>query len=362
MISVQEALLLIEASSIKPWRSHKIRILGSQLSSRDLAVVLEALERHEGIRSLEVGLCSLDEDALLDFSRNLKRVNLTLLQLVQLDLGDRAAHALAAAVQECSLKKLDLTFNEIGDPGAYSLANALSDCGLEVLLLGRNKVTDKGAKAFAKALTKGNSSLKVLDLRRNAITDEGAIALIEALPYTRIQTLQLDANNLTGRIIPHLCASLPKSCLEALFLGSNLLTDDAVKDLARAINCSLLKKLCLNANIIGDEGCIAIAESLRGSSQLDYLDLRQNAKLGIPGASSLMRSIHGHRSIQHILLSETGVCNGFISELNRRIETLHCERAQIMTLLLSHGIVRLGYKSPLRALPPELFRCLASMF
>ena len=123
---------------------------------------------------------------------------LTNLGLVNNNIGDEGAKALAAALRvNAVLKSLDVGGNEIGDEGAAAIAEALQ--GNEVLTnlnLTDNDIHNEGATVIAEAL-RGNGVLTTLVLLRNNIGDEGAKALASALRVNGVlKSIDLRLNNL----------------------------------------------------------------------------------------------------------------------------------------------------------------------
>lgn len=106
----------------------------------------------------------------------------TTLNLSATNIGDDAAHAIAAAlVRESSLTTLSLHGNNIGDDGAQAIAAALErNSVLTALYMGANKIENKGARALATSL-QSNSALAKLDMWANKVDGSVEQLVFQAL-------------------------------------------------------------------------------------------------------------------------------------------------------------------------------------
>lgn len=356
MLSIQEALNSIESPHAKPWKSKKIRLIGSKLSSEELTLISQALKKFDSVRSLEICLCEIQEDAILNFATDMDKYSLILLQLVHVGIGDRGALAIAQALEKSRVRKLDMSYNNIQAEGAKEIADALPRSSLEMLLVGRNRIGVEGAKAIARSLGE-DTQLKSLDVRMNGIQDEGALALVRTLTHSKLVCLQLDANNITHVTIDELCDLLPESQLEMLFAGSNSLGDASLIKLASKLNESKLKKLVVNQNSFTNVGVRRLAQAIGSNTRLEYLDLRQNVLVDDASLEILLENVKTHVSLRKVLVSETSCSERLKAELEQRVEALHTERAKLLTTLASAKVLdRLSTKSSLRLLPTELIR------
>ncbi|KAF5898632.1 E3 ubiquitin-protein ligase RNF8 isoform X1 [Clarias magur] len=100
-------------------------------------------------------------------------------------------------LDHASLLELDLSHSLIGDRGARAIGKLLNRSRLKTLNIYDNQISGPGAQALAHALST-NNSLVSLNLRLNQIGDEGGQAIAQALLNNRtLVNLQLGANEMT---------------------------------------------------------------------------------------------------------------------------------------------------------------------
>lgn len=386
MNAIKEAIKQIEVG----WKSQKIRLVGTKLSQDEFNLLVDTLKVHYTVKSLEICMCELSEESIINFAKDMQSFALVGLQLVHVGISQKGARAIATAIQECPLKKLDLTSNEIGVEGAVALANALRDCGLESLLIGRNQIATLGAKYLASVLKEGGTILKTLDISRNRIGDLGLIAIAEALPHTSLDSLQLENNEITVEGVKKLCAALKlmtkarqaefqrklhlqrstsSICssesdsaihLGSLYLGYNHLKDDSAREISDVIRSSSVEKVMLNNNEISDEGAVDLASAIKESNTIMVVDLQHNRQIGAKGINALCEAVKTHRTIRKITLRELSFTSPERDRLEKMLANLHCERARVMTILCAAcKMPRLGSKAAITRLGIDLMRSLA---
>lgn len=122
--------------------------------------------------------------------------------------------------------------------------------------------------------------LSDLFLGKNNLGDDGVKELINFLiPHlTRLETLDLEGNNLTAKSMQELIKILPRMPrLRALYLGDNNLGDDGINELAKVMpTLKLLKILSVNSNKIGSYGAKYLTISLSYLMEIQIVDLRNN--------------------------------------------------------------------------------------
>jgi Ran GTPase-activating protein (RanGAP) involved in mRNA processing and transport len=358
MNSIREAVKQIEVG----WKSQKIRLVGTSLSQEEFTLLKETLATHPSVKSLEICLCELSEEEIVEFAKSMQDFSLIGLQLVHVGLGENGAQALATAVQECALKKLDLAFNRIGPAGARALAGALKDCGLESLLLGKNEIGGEGATWIAETLAMGGTSLKTLDLSKNRIGDAGVLALAKALPVSALDTLLMDADEITHKGVVALCEALKQSPhVFNLSLGGNKLKDESVIELAKTLKYTKLERLSLNANDFGHEALVVLAEAIKDSQTLEVLDIKQNRHIRNASVDILLRNVRTHRTLKTVVLDGTSTTQAKREEMQKHLVNLHGERAKLMTVLCSVRLPRIGIQSSFKILSSDLVRSIANM-
>lgn len=103
------------------------------------------------------------------------------LVLVESDLGDVGAMAIASALSEATLKTLSLNECNIGDAGGVAIAEALRvNTTLTFLNLVGNRMGPLAAKAFGELL-QANTPLRELVLSGNPLGDVGLVNVVDGL-------------------------------------------------------------------------------------------------------------------------------------------------------------------------------------
>lgn len=340
----------------------KVVLKGRELSDKDFVRLGHALQNYPGLKGLEICLCDgISEEMIFELAKCFIKSSLNVLQLVHIGLGNKSANIIAAGIKGSPIRKLDLTFNRIGFEGAQMLAIAVKGSALHSLLLGRNEVGSKGAICLAQIL-QDSPNLKLLDLRMNGIDDDGILGLVDALPYSALESLQLDSNHISEGAASALLQSLsrPDVKLKSLSLAKNRLNDLAFVEIGCFAN---LQHIVLTSNELGDGAVAALAtNTIPQSLHLEFLDLRNNPCISDSGVLEIIEAVKHHRSLRNILLNGTGVSQNVREELEAIIQALNSERARTMTILCSaRHCPRLGVHATITKLPAELLRLLASM-
>lgn len=110
----------------------------------------------------------------------------TNIYLSDCDLGDSGAALLVEALnRHPGVRNLNLARNRIGDEGAILISQALdAQPGLQMLCLTSNRISDQGAKSLAEKVER-HPSLRLLAVDGNFIGNEGASELVLALACNR---------------------------------------------------------------------------------------------------------------------------------------------------------------------------------
>ena len=356
MNSIKTALDLIKEG----WKSQRIRLVNTKMTSNDFELLKETLINNSAVKCVELCLCKLNENDIIEFAHEMSKFSLVGLQLAHVGLTEKGAFALSAGIQECSLKKLDISFNRLSAKGTGAFADALRDCGLESLLLGNNNMGLDGAIYLANVLLNVSTTLTTLDISRNQIGSKGLIAISEALVKTSIDTLMCDGNQIRFDGIKSLCKSLSVCPLmSVLSLEANRLRDDSIIELSSVLRYTKMEKLCLHENEITDAGIEVLSVAIRNLPTMRILDLRRNPHLTDKSVDTLKRDLKTHRKMFKIHLDD---CDGISlqkrTELENMVLALQSERARTMTILCA---VKMFPRYGNIIIPIELFRNLANM-
>ncbi|XP_058192906.1 uncharacterized protein LOC131310110 [Rhododendron vialii] len=243
-------------------------------------------------------------------------VGIQKLQLNSADLGDEGAKAIAEMLKKnSSLHVLELNNNMIDYSGFTSLAGALlENDSIQSLYLNGNYCGALGAAALARGL-EGNKSLREISLQGNSIGDEGVRALMssvslrEGLPsfinfnYGRLQHLDIGNNAITSKGAFHVAEYVRESkSLVFLNLSMNDIGDEGAEKIAEALKQNQsLANLDLGGNNIHAKGASAIAQVLKENSIITKLEISYNP-IGPHGAKTLFEVLKSHGNIKTLSL------------------------------------------------------------
>lgn len=320
--------------------------------------------RNESAKKLEISLCSVHEDHLIQLFQECDEYLLDLqdLSLTGLGLTDKSAHVLSVAMQQCPLKRVDLSANLIGSMGLKYLASGLLDSGLEILNLARNQIGNRGVEYLAKILVemKLESSLSKVNLSSNQIEEDGWIALACCLYHTRIKHLELDENTLTPCALEELSKEICiQRRMEHLSLKGTGLTDASIPALIQMIQSCPLERLNLDANQFTDKGMADLVQAIETSRTLEELSLKGNMNLSNISGKLLYEATMTHYSLRSILLDDTRIEIKTRQSIQNRLKVIHTERSKVMIVLCGvYKIPRLFTKSSLTCIPMDLMRYL----
>ncbi len=183
---------------------------------------------------------------------------------------------------------LHKTHAMIGAAGAVSVANYLAHSNLHTLNLNNQGIGDNATEFIARALP--YSKLQMLDLGGNKIVNVSALA--QALPRSALQSLYLSYNQIVD--ISALAQALPQSNLQTLYLGFNQIAD--INPLMQALPRSNLQILNLGDNQIVS---INVLEQALLQSKLQNLNLGGNQIVNVSGLAqtlpqSALQSLYLH--------------------------------------------------------------------
>ncbi|KAI8984707.1 hypothetical protein BDF20DRAFT_861298 [Mycotypha africana] len=194
---------------------------------------------------------------------------------------------LASSIRTSSIRKLSLRNNRITHHGALSIGVMLRDYdslsgnkqqqGLNTLWLDHNEIgLGNGIQYLAQALRR-NQNLYHLSMRDCKIDGKGCTLLGEALKYNQhLKKLDLGYN-------PQLC------------------TEEGIAMLGQALRINkVLTELNFADTGLGTGATITLAECLSGNTSLEYLDLSNNASIGLAGCMAIAAAVQVNHVISHI--------------------------------------------------------------
>ncbi|XP_002164479.1 leucine-rich repeat-containing protein 73 isoform X1 [Hydra vulgaris] len=179
LISTKERALCL-ADGLKGNTSiNTLTLHGNPLGDEGLTILVNAIENHHQLQTLDVGDCQLGDQAVSSLCSLLKyksnEINLLELTLT----GNRRVTqigwaSLAMAIAHGSrLQKLYLDYNDIGDFGAGLFAVALSSSPyLKYIDFEGCEISDAGAEMLCDSLECHNNTLLELNLQGNKIKEE----------------------------------------------------------------------------------------------------------------------------------------------------------------------------------------------
>jgi len=178
-----------------------------------------------------------------------------------------------------NLADIDIQLCGFDDEGAHQLSQVLGGCNsksLKRICLSDNEIEEGQLLDIIQALNT-HPQLEVLDLSRMGIERNSCLALSTLLANTtkKLQTLNLEMNNID---------------------------DEGIEALVHAISGSQLQELNLDRNNLGDDGALMFASALRGNCKLKVLTLHDN-RITAEGWAHFSRLLCDPSSINNTYLS-----------------------------------------------------------
>eukprot|EP01063_Lacrimia_lanifica_P002863 TRINITY_DN1154_c1_g1_i1.p1 TRINITY_DN1154_c1_g1~~TRINITY_DN1154_c1_g1_i1.p1 ORF type:complete len:745 (+),score=320.23 TRINITY_DN1154_c1_g1_i1:73-2235(+) len=298
-----------------------IQLEGNRISKPGAAALAAALAQSTKLRSLNVAGNRLREAGALALSHGIVDTqSLTHLNVSNNDINPVGCTALIEALDmNNTISAVSLGRNRIG-PAVVSLAkvcntnSCLKDVNIESscispdvaqefaaqltspsllsINLGENKLGNDGVRAICKAL-KGKC-LRYIDLSHVGLTHEGVEHVCELINIApKLQTLQLDGNNIGPEGIKPLAAALSQSTtIDSFNLGETCIGDAGVAVLTKAVaNNHMLRVLDLSDVGMGNEGCIVLCDMLAKMRRVAELDLSNNNVVATAAALRALCSV-----------------------------------------------------------------------
>ena len=248
---------------------------------------------------------------LLMNCKNLRYLNISNNSILSSECG-----ALAKALKHCTgIQELHLRKSEVGSRGVVDLADVISSNSLYHLDLSYNQIGTAGLISLSGLLK--NTNIKILELSHNGIDSRGAAALVDILNSGTIRTLEFRGNDV-GFYARSFGVGLRKCIhLVELDLSYNKINSQGISHLAEGLkHCTVLEVLNLTTNNITSDGATTIVAIMDSCNNLKDLDLSCNRKLGIAGATVLVRGWNRKSLLCLNLLYCLGDCEDHVYEGN----------------------------------------------
>ncbi len=269
-----------------------------------------------GLTRLSLRSCDLKEEGILALMPALAQSpQLRSLNLYRNKIGIQGITQLAAVLPSSNITELNLYrsyLNDLGREGLqaiYSFLRALPNSKLSILDMGLNGLGDEGAAILAEILSDPAnaefvSQFKVCRLYNSDLGPNGAVVLARALAATRLEEIELGANNIQARGAIAFATLLESIPLLKLNIGWNEIGDEGAQAVFKALSKSALTHLDVCGNNLGPRGAAALQGALP-HSRLVELNFGAN-EIGDQGAESLSNALP-HCGLSCVDLQENGI-------------------------------------------------------
>ena len=240
-------------------------------------------------------------------------------------VGLTGAQAIANYIEESGEKKCPpmetwyLAGNKMDENCVALMTNSLSkDRDAKSLWLKRNAIgSAKGAQSIGKLL-QSNTNLTILDLDNTGLLDDGLKILVENFKVnTKLKHLYLNSNGFShaaASLIVILLIQLPN--LKSIWMEMNEFGDKGATTLAQFFKENkTLKRIALGSNRFTHEGIAILCDALQNHPQLKCLSFgsyKSTADLkvipnciGNPGACSIAELLRNTKTLQYLDLRQT---------------------------------------------------------
>lgn len=344
--------------------AQKLQVFNSRIGKKEMGFMKEVLTTHMCVRALLLmGVSFSNPKHSTELLLQLRNTELVSLQMKNTPMPASDVLCLAAVIQETKLRTLELINVQVADQGAVALASALHHCySLRTLNLWGNQLSGLSALAIASKL--GDSSIFSLDIGNNPIGVEAMCAFAEHLPKCALRRLCLSDVGMGNEGFRALCGVLPQCAdLEWLDVARNGLEQECVDELALVINQSpKLRHLDLSANLLSS--LAPLSTVLGCNAVLECLDVHGNR--GIQDDSLIefaSKALASHATLAKMDVTGTRTSPAIRSQFQEKLVRLHDPRSKVMCTLASVFTVRrLGRASMFaNQVPPELLRMLCDV-
>lgn len=241
-----------------------------------------------------------------------------------------------------SLNITDLSFRYLGIKGTRALAEALPHSRVTTLDMCNNNLGDEGVTILTAALA--GLQVTELNLSSNKVMAEGIKSLAAILPGSNIINLDLAYNDISSDGIRDLGLLLPHTKITYLNLLRNNIGPEGVGFIASGLPASQITRLSLHSNNLGDEGIKMLSVGLVGS-QVEYLDLRSN-NIGDEGMRAFASALPNSKIVTLYLN------NNRIGDEGAGFIAASLSRSQVTKLWLPYNAIGVkGIKSLANVLP-----------
>jgi Ran GTPase-activating protein (RanGAP) involved in mRNA processing and transport len=276
------------------------------------------VRRCSRLTHLDLSYCHLGVEGAGNLARALGCLrSLRTVGLEHNNIRDEGATAIAEALVSCTtLRCVSLRQNRIGDAGIIAVCTLLQHTpGCTELDLGGNRSGPEGVAALASAVGRlgalsvlalmtcvasdrlfrelRHCALRSLDLTEVTVGATEMIVLCSQFPhFPQLTTLDVSFAEIGDPGVTSLFAGLSKSKVVTLVLADNNLSGSSATLFSRLGRCSSLTNLGLNSMYVGSAGCTSLATVLHHLPTLRVLDLSNN-HIGYAGLVPLAAAL-GH--------------------------------------------------------------------
>lgn len=360
-----------------PLKNKRIRFVGgSGLSRADATLLWNVLPKHKSLLTLEIVLCEIQKESILDLCKIIPTSHFKLLQLIKVGLTDETFVQLVKSLIELYqgernnnvplsdrsfMIRLNVSLNNIGKDSADAIGELIYRTPIQVLELGRNNISDEGCTRLAYYLPRAYMfSLHILDISFNSITDIGLKKLCLALPNCRLRKLLLNGNSFTYEGIHKLCEVLPLTVIEHLGLCSNNLGDDHIVELMRILRKTKIVNLQLSSNCFTDIGGLAIANEIKHNLFIQEISMKETIRrLTNITFDAIRKAVCAHRSIKSVTFLTVADARQMGMEIY--LARLHSPLSKSFVAICSCKLPGRSKKSWFKKMGPHLFRVILDM-
>lgn len=205
---------------------------------------------------------------------------------------------------------------------------------------------------YAEAMAEGLKSLKVrkVILKNNGISDQAASKLVKNLDPRYSVELNIGENYIGQLTIQSICEinSNPLSKLQTLNLESNNLFDKNISILTGSLTVyDKIRDLSLSRNKISEEGAIALAGYIKYTSTLQKLDLSWNNIRGF-GGKLICKSLCENESIRVLDLSWNSLASPNEENCPKALAEMFRMNSKIVHLDISNNMLGMSDCKELR--------------
>ena len=299
----------------------------NRIDSRGIKPIAQALKENQTLQFLDLSGSSITMEGATYLAMGLEHnKNLVSLNISDNELGPKV-QPLVRALGTCNIIELNISNNKIGDAGLQLLLSVFQQGGtystrIQTLDLSSNNITGFGATKLFDVMLK-NASIKKLIMNHNPLTGRGISSMVNMLWENPIVSyLSLYDCELNYEGADALGIGLARNFhVDTLIVGKNPFKDEGIKLLTSNLkDNNTIQVFDFSGCKIREEGGKAIAELIATNHNITHVDLKDNY-LNDGAGIALTNAVKVNKKILKLDLERNMTSYKYITDIQRSLKS-----------------------------------------